>query len=694
MKIEATLVLLTFWIAGSTCYNVSEKGNNTDKELFEYVLLNNNRHPCTRTCRKNGVPMVCQYKFKVEWYTTLSKACFNCPFNADDCRRPECIPGDGNKRPVVVVNRQMPGPSIEVCVGDEVIVDVQNLLLGDSTTIHWHGYHQRDTPYMDGVPYVTQCPIPPATTFRYQFTAIQSGTHFWHSHTGFQRTDGVFGSFIVRTPEEDDPHSDLYDYDLSAHTVIVLDWGPETGLAKFIAHHHSDGDNKGEDILVNGMGQFKEFSQDNNATVYTPTARFLVERGYRYRFRVINAEFLNCPIELSVDNHTITVISSDGRDFAPVKAESVVTYAGERFDFILNADQQVGLYWMRFRGLMDCDDRFKSANQVAVLQYAGSSNSDYPVADVNYENSHKKGLQINALNKGPGENDSLSMAELESLEGWDASLRTNPDYKFYVSYDFYKLDNPHFHNPKLYSFVKVNDTKKQLLTPQLNHISMRLPPFPLLSGRDQIDTTKFCNKSTVGNCLDEYCECTHVLQVSLNSVVELILIDKGFAYDANHPFHLHGYTFRVVGMGKLGANVTTTEVEEFDKKGLIKRNLINPVKKDTVTVPDGGYTILRFHATNPGYWLFHCHIEFHVEIGMALVFKVGEHKDMLPVPKDFPRCGNFLPKHSTRIQSNNSTPNNSSSSEQAIKENAGTSIKLNNYILFVFLCALYKLSIR
>lgn len=43
-----------------------------------------------------------------------------------------------------------------------------------------------------------------------------------------------------------------------------------------------------------------------------------------------------------------------------------------------------------------------------------------------------------------------------------------------------------------------------------------------------------------------------------------------------------------------------------------------------------------------GYWLFHCHIEFHVETGMALVFKVGEHEDMAPVPKGFPRCNNYF----------------------------------------------------
>lgn len=95
---------------------------------------------------------------------------------------------------------------------------------------------------------------------------------------GFQRADGAFGAFIVRVPEEKDPHCDLYDYDLSSHVMIILDWGPEIGMNKFIAHHHSNGDNKPETLLVNGLGRFKEFDIRSNRTIYTPTSRFVVER--------------------------------------------------------------------------------------------------------------------------------------------------------------------------------------------------------------------------------------------------------------------------------------------------------------------------------------------------------------------------------------------------------------------------------
>lgn len=72
----------------------------------------------------------------------------------------------------------------------------------------------------------------------------------------------------------------------------------------------------------------------------------------------------------------------------------------------------------------------------------------------------------------------------------------------------------------------VNITKR-VLTPQLNHISMKLPSVPLLSQRDVVDQNRFCNESTVQGCEQAYCACTHVLRVKLGSVVEVVLVDEG-----------------------------------------------------------------------------------------------------------------------------------------------------------------------
>lgn len=70
-------------------------------------------HPCARECIKGEEPMTCYYKFNVEWYYSMSKACHNCSNNENDCSRTDCIPANGMKRAIIVVNRTLPGPSIE-----------------------------------------------------------------------------------------------------------------------------------------------------------------------------------------------------------------------------------------------------------------------------------------------------------------------------------------------------------------------------------------------------------------------------------------------------------------------------------------------------------------------------------------------------------------------------------------------------
>lgn len=114
----------------------------------------------------------------MEWYESLSKACFDCPYNITDCDLPHCIGVDGARRAVVVVNRQLPGPSIDVCKDDTVIVDVKNSLLGESTTIHWHGLHQRANPYMVRLEtyYIME-------KFTFNFSSGWSSAYFTVSHS-------------------------------------------------------------------------------------------------------------------------------------------------------------------------------------------------------------------------------------------------------------------------------------------------------------------------------------------------------------------------------------------------------------------------------------------------------------------------------------------------------------------------------
>ena len=74
----------------------------------------------------------------------------------------------------------------------------------------------------------------------------------------------------------------------------------------------------------------------------------------RYRFRLVSNAITNCPLKISIDSHNMTIIASDGSPLAPFETEILVIYGGERFDIVLNANQNIGNYWIRVKGLADC----------------------------------------------------------------------------------------------------------------------------------------------------------------------------------------------------------------------------------------------------------------------------------------------------------------------------------------------------
>lgn len=94
-------------------------------------------------------------------------------------------------------------------------------------------------------------------------------------------------------------------------------------------------------------------------------------------------------------------------------------------------------------------------------------------------------------------------------------------------------------------------------------------------------------------------QCPHMIELELGKVYDLIMEDVTTVEDiSSHPIHLHGNSFQVILMGiKNGTSTNATHP---------------PVIKDTVVLPKQGFVRIRFRATNPGYWLFHCHFEFHV----------------------------------------------------------------------------------
>ena len=429
------------------------------------------KHPCDRKCIPGTKPMTCNYHFSVEYTGSLSKACFNCPLNMSDCSRPDCNPVDGVERSMITVNRELPGTPIVVCKDDTIVVVVKNKLHAATTTVHWHGlfmHGEKDatmgeeefnpdaTPWADGVPGVTQCPILPGQTFKYKFVANPAGTHWWHSHAALQREDGMYGALIVREPDAKNVHKDLYDEDLSSHVLIIQDWVHKSGVDMWLPHHWDDGSNKATSFLVNGKGRFRNFGVNKFPGLFTPVEELLVEEGKRYRIRVINAGVSLCPVEMSVDGHAMKVISSDGADIEPVDVKSLVMHNGERYDVVIEtSNKEKKTYLIRFGGLMDCGAnkihgtallRFRDGNQF--LEQSKILNG--PTKYSSYINI--PGKQLNSLNRGQGDPVRVSMADLRSTrkEVLKAAHRT-----LYLSYNFHDTSNPEFYDDSSYSFIDV-----------------------------------------------------------------------------------------------------------------------------------------------------------------------------------------------------------------------------------------------
>lgn len=172
-----------------------------------------------------------------------------------------------------------------------------------------------------------------------------------------------------------------------------------------------------------------------------------------------------------------------------------------------------------------------------------------------------------------------------------------------------------------------------------------MPNFALLAEPERIHEEMFCdaNNKLAKACLPDtkFCHCIHRIKVKLNSVVDLILID--IQDGLTHPFHLHGYKFYVMEMGSF--NMSITNAAKIRNNGLPKNSQLNerPVHRDTVLVPNKGYVRLRFRADNPGFWLAHCHFEWHLAIGMGFILQVGEIGDIPKPSQNYAKCHDFLP---------------------------------------------------
>eukprot|EP01060_Flectonema_neradi_P003697 TRINITY_DN1239_c0_g1_i2.p1 TRINITY_DN1239_c0_g1~~TRINITY_DN1239_c0_g1_i2.p1 ORF type:complete len:648 (+),score=118.20 TRINITY_DN1239_c0_g1_i2:76-2019(+) len=566
-----------------------------------------------------------------------------------DADVPKITTGDGFYRTAPTVNGIIPGPAIVVDEGDEVVVTVMNALENDAVTIHWHGMYQRGTNYMDGVSQITQCPTLPGQSFEYRFIAEPAGTHFWHAHHGILRSDGLFGPLIVM-PKTPPPKpeitlpmtvnlwyhtstSDLY------HKRLGPGWFPEgarTGIP-FKWERTVSGKLATEmpfkSLMVNGKARF------NNSQIALST--YTVDPAGNYRFRIVNSGLAN-PVKVSIDQHELIILATDGVDVKPELVESVIIQPGETYDMTVNLNQSPDLYWIRVETLLTNEGVTHSG--FAILRYSnviGRVGEDPKTVPRNCtaDNVCKT---LNCPFPAYSKASNRVCMSVHLLTGLAPKSTVPVDQEVFLNYGFSPLavNNRRFVEPKA-------------------------PPLSQPLEADMIPCDDSCD--TVP------CSCTHMQTFPYNKRIQMVVSNIGPHGYGMHPMHMHGHHFEVVHIGYPPYNETTGHVCEWPagtphpsclqnmdidcKEGTacaveswangVPPNFTNPnpPHKDTVIIPAGGYAVIRFTTDNPGLWHMHCHMAHHAWYGLGLVInEAPEMQSKFPVPNNFPKCGSF---HST-----------------------------------------------
>jgi len=255
-----------------------------------------------------------------------------------------CQPG------ILINNRPPPGPTITLNKGDTLKLCVVNEL-DHGFSIHMHGLFQKGTQKSDGVPFVTQDPIRPHSSYLYITNAAdQTGTFMYHAHTGLDLAF-AYGGLIIKDGWEL-ARNPIYSYDEEILLICNQYWHvPIETIRRGVANAPLKDVPDTASILINGRsygvwGNMKSSDRhiiDNTVPGYTVIN---VQRGRKYRFRVIGLG-VDSMIRMRIEGHTnLKVIEVDGILTDPLITDHLDLNAAQRNSIIVEMDQPIGNYWI------------------------------------------------------------------------------------------------------------------------------------------------------------------------------------------------------------------------------------------------------------------------------------------------------------------------------------------------------------
>ena len=537
----------------------------------------------------------------------------------------------------IAINGSIPGPVIRMQEGKEALIRVHNRL-PESTSIHWHGIL---LPFnMDGVPGISFSGIAPGETFTYRYPVRQNGTYWYHSHTGLQEQLGHYGQLILE-PSDPDP----VEYDVE-HSIILSDWTFEDPhrvlwklktregyfnfqrptLANLDDQMKATGMSLAEVIdkrlawdrmrmdptdIVDITGATYTYLMNGKAAHENPT--FLARPGQRGRLRIVNASTMTF-YDVRIPGLPMTVVQADGQNIKPTETDELRIAVAETYDVIvtLRDDRACTLF-------TETMDRSGYARGTLAPRAGMSAAVPEPrrrpmltMADMGMMmHGDMKGMDDKTnggMHPDMPMHDEPHMSDKPHHSGNELPTENLPD----------RIEHgPDRHGPASITMAQTayrrldypgaglgDDGWRVLTYSQLRALERpygRRPP----TRQFDLHLTGNMHKYIWGFDGKKWSE-SEMIRFQYGERLRINMINDTMM---SHPIHLHGTWMDLYAGGTLDDNP----------------------RKHTVIVQPAELLTVDITADAPGQWAFHCHLLYHLEVGMFRTVAVVRSLEGSPI---------------------------------------------------------------
>jgi CopA family copper-resistance protein len=500
----------------------------------------------------------------------------------------------GSGKIAQTINGSVPGPLLRWREGDTVTMRVANRL-DEDTSIHWHGIILPAD--MDGVPGLSFHGIRPAETYVYTFPVKQSGTYWYHSHSGFQEQRGVYGPLVIDPAGPDPIASDR------EHVILLSDWTDESPervfrkLKKQSDYYNFRKRTLGDffkDVRTRGFGAAASERSawgamrmnptdlaDVGGSTYThlmngvtPAGNWtgLFKTGERVRLRFINGSSMTY-FDVRIPGLKLTVVAADGRPVHPVTVDEFRIATAETFDVIVEPSGQDA--FTIFAQAMD-----RTAFAAGTLAVREGLQAPVPSLDV------RAVLSMADMGHDAGAHAGHNMAGMNATT--HPQSERSPLVDMQATMAMSKLDDPG---------IGLRDNGRRVLT--YSDLGSNFPdPDGREPGREiELHLTGHMERFAWSFNGIKFSDAAP-LDLKYGERVRIVLVNDTMM---THPIHLHGMWSDL----------------ENDAGDFM-------VRKHTIDMPPGTRRTYRVTADALGRWAYHCHLLYHMEAGMFREVRVGK----------------------------------------------------------------------